>query len=727
MDSPFGSEKSHGDRRQTCRQCRQRKVRCDGKLPFCHNCERLGFTCTFQARLDRGPDLVIPIPGKLRGSRACVECRLQKTRCSGTSPQCNNCLRRGKSCVYPQLKRPIRHADQRSIHAHRVPLDINSNNGSTGPSPDSQDLEMSSVLSGGDKEAPVSSATPPTNYGMELIETFFERVYPLPTYSFLHPRTTKEKFMDGNLEECLMLGLCAVAALHLESGLPVTEARPSSQWVDLAEDLIWQHFESPSIPRLQGLLLCVHYRMEITAYERAFMLLGIAARAATAMRLNHERTDLDSVSAEVRRRCVWCLKFTASYFSIGLPEFELLPFETVYLDMPGPEDDFQRGTSASDLGSMVARDSGERKSLHFCCRLAIVRRDVMKLMRSLALYNQPFAPLGKLIESLVSELAHIRNEMGIDTESFPHELARFINTPWISRHVLMHLSIHQCHTDLFRLLLPRYPDAAPPIALSGLDPDLVGSAEGICLHHASSIIQILSDLNQRCTSAHRLEFDSAICGYHASRMLLFISRSGSCRDRPSPEFAISRVELCLAAIKRFYRASTLVQPIVDDMERMITTFGPNNDSPDGIHPPELTTDRRDPALKLTGPARARQGLEIHSLLRRSGFFDDSYADSSTSPSSTDSGSTARRQMIVQQIAALSSRVLDNGQARSARQHESNHHEETDIPQAPTQYQASFSYRSDGVSSKSLLAAQRSVYSAPYPWMDRHNWTFESSP
>lgn len=44
-------------------------------------------------------------PGRRRGTRACINCRLQKARCSGETPQCNNCQRRHLECHYPALRR----------------------------------------------------------------------------------------------------------------------------------------------------------------------------------------------------------------------------------------------------------------------------------------------------------------------------------------------------------------------------------------------------------------------------------------------------------------------------------------------------------------------------------------------------------------------------------------------------------------------------------------------
>ena len=539
----------------------------------------------------------------------------------------------------------------------------------------------------------------------------------------MHPNATKERLLEGTLEECLLFALCAIAALHLEPSLPARDHRPSAQWADASEQMIWQHLDHPSIPRLQALLLCVNYRMETKSFQRAFMLAGLAARAATAMRLNHERTDLDRVSAEVRRRIVWSLKVMESYFSIGLPEFELCPFETIYLEMPCREDEFSHIVNPVLKPRItVPSESGEDGSFHFCVRLATIRRDVMKLTRSLALYDQPFQPLAKLIQSLDRELSHIRGQMPGSSDLSTLDLSRLIKTRWLPRHIMMHLSWHQCWTDLHRLLLPQYPDAAPMVALQGLDPSYMSNAERLCLEHAIAIVKILSDLNQQCTHPHRLEFDSAICGYHATRLLLFISRSGSTSSRPSPEFAASRAELCLAAIKRFYRPSALVKPIVDDMERMIKAFSPHSDSPSGILSPELENDRRDPALRLSGPARARQGLEIHSLLRRSGFLDNSYAEDSTSPGSTESASAARRRMIAQQISALSSAVLSNGQVHASNSGAQDYSGSIESP-SETQRQDAVYQRLDGASGASVSSSGPLIQPALYPWIERQDWSF----
>lgn len=46
----------------TCAACRARKVRCDGRRTVCTNCERLGFTCSFEKSQTNGVSSpVVPI------------------------------------------------------------------------------------------------------------------------------------------------------------------------------------------------------------------------------------------------------------------------------------------------------------------------------------------------------------------------------------------------------------------------------------------------------------------------------------------------------------------------------------------------------------------------------------------------------------------------------------------------------------------------------------------
>lgn len=498
-----------------------------------------------------------------------------------------------------------------------------------------------------------------------LVEFYFNNVYPLPSYAFLHPPTTIRQCSEGALDTCLSYAISAVASYH-RGPAPQNRGDIELGWTQAAEDLVWKHLESPSLARLQALLLVVLYRVETGAIQRAFMLSSLAARAAAALRLNHERAPAASgsdassnttshrVSREVRRRTMWSLKLVERYFSMGLPEFELCPVDSIYLDLPCREHEFSTMT-ATDIYVDPSPTTCDFGSYRLYIKLEMLRRDIMKLTRSLPALYQDSPLSGGQLPAIMTDFEHSLARVGADLPAplTADRIAQLIGTPWLPRHVLVYLSYHQCHCDLYRLLLRGYPEAAmappPPVldAIEARDPTLLAKAEQLCLRHATSIADILATLNHQSQRAQLLEFDTAICGYHAARLLLFISQSGSqAATRPSEEWALSRAELCVASLRRFFSHSNLARPVLDEMKRTIaaftsrgtpttTTAAPNRlPASPALSPARTknnstnrtTTPPKDSSTNVGGPlsaaARVRQRLAIHSLLHQADFNED---------------------------------------------------------------------------------------------------------
>jgi hypothetical protein len=429
----------------------------------------------------------------------------------------------------------------------------------------------------------------------------------MPSYAFLHPETTKRRCRSHDVHRALPASICAVAMLYLRREIDldldhsqdssrralnhiVASGEDTSAWISMAEESIWRSLESPSITKLQALLLVIHYYIETELFQRAFMLTATAARFATTMRLNYERHDLQPVAQEVRRRTLWSLKMVERYFSIGLAEFDSLPMEVIYIDFPRSEADFMAMTNGQELDAtgndQASGDChsyyGEGGSYGLVMQLEAIRNDVMKISRKIALLETPLGNLTDLFSHHLQTLASMEKpapilEALLSADEAFQPLGTSGNrdrsiSRWLPRLLLAHISWHQAHCDINRILLPGYSEAAPGAVLAGHDHHALLTAEAQCLHHAMRIIYILTTLNQHSTQHHLLEFDTAICAYHATRLILFISRFGKGPARPSPEFAVSRAELCLAALKRFFRFSALVSPIIGELEESITIF-----------------------------------------------------------------------------------------------------------------------------------------------------------
>ncbi|CAH0028507.1 unnamed protein product [Clonostachys rhizophaga] len=290
------------------------------------------------------------------------------------------------------------------------------------------------------------------------------------------------------------------------------------------------------------------------------MLTALAARYAAAIRLNYERPDLDPAAREVRRRIVWSLKIIQGYFSVGLPEFELCPIEAIYINFPKSEDEFESSRP------------GEQSAYRLYTRLEGIRRDIMKLGRGLHPLDQPLSSLVELIRHHENILSEFSAELPYGSRITSAQIASLLDNPWLPRLLAMHVSWHQANCDLYRISIPGYPDAAPSVVLDAVDPARPLFAEEQCLKHATNAIQILTTLNQESASRHMLKFDTAICTYHASRLVLYISRFGESPNRPTPEFAASRAELCVVALKSFFPACVPVTPIIKELESSIVVF-----------------------------------------------------------------------------------------------------------------------------------------------------------
>ncbi|EWG49028.1 hypothetical protein FVEG_08651 [Fusarium verticillioides 7600] len=440
-----------------------------------------------------------------------------------------------------------------------------------------------------------------------FLDIFFKFIYPMPSYAFPHPETTKRRCRSHDVHRALPASICAVAMLYLRREVDldldhsqdssrralkhiVASAEDTSAWISMAEESIWRSLESPSITKLQALLLVIHYYIETELFQRAFMLTATAARFATTMRLNYERHDLQPVAQEVRRRTLWSLKMVERYFSIGLAEFDSLPMEVIYIDFPRSEGDFMAMTNGHELDAtgndQASGDChsyyGEGGTYGLVMQLEAIRNDVMKISRKIALLETPLGNLTDLFSHHLQTLASMEKpapilEALLSADEAFQPLGTSGNrdrsiSRWLPRLLLAHISWHQAHCDINRILLPGYSEAAPGAVLAGHDNQALLIAEAQCLHHAMRIIYILTTLNQHSTQHHLLEFDTAICAYHATRLILFISRFGKGPARPSPEFAVSRAELCLAALKRFFRFSALVSPIIGELEESITIF-----------------------------------------------------------------------------------------------------------------------------------------------------------
>lgn len=210
---------------------------------------------------------------------------------------------------------------------------------------------------------------------MDAVEVYFSRIYPLPLYSFLHKETLIRQINAGIADPVIILAICGVSTQAHPS---VPERERSDAWTDAAERLVLTQLQSPSIFRLQALLV-IRERMEAKMFSKAFMLTALASRFAFALRLNYERPKLGFLAQECRRRLMWSVFLLDGVWSGGLGEFTLCSFETVHLELPSSEEDFKNCVPPSRVRRQIDLCPDTYPDLLApCLRMSIIRRDILK-------------------------------------------------------------------------------------------------------------------------------------------------------------------------------------------------------------------------------------------------------------------------------------------------------------------------------------------------------------
>ncbi|KAL5041041.1 hypothetical protein BDW71DRAFT_213412 [Aspergillus fruticulosus] len=548
--------------RSPCLQCRYRKVRCDRRQNTCGSCERLQFDCSFQDTIgpDQGQKEKAP-PERRRASRACVACRRLKARCSGELPQCNNCRQRQRRCHYVSTEEPV--------EKPLGPLD---------------DLKGSSPL------FPIRQQEM-----VDAVDQFFRHLYPIPSFAFLHEPSIRRQCQDGSLNRTLAPALAAVVNVFLRSDAAILRACKS--WIKQVEAELWDNLHEPSICRIQCLLLLVHYHIQSGGFSRAYMMAGMAARSATALRLNYERPDLGPVAQETRRRVLWALTSIDGQFSVGLPEYETIPYAIVYQRLPRPEVEYSGSQPESP---------NHPNLLAACFQISKIQRDVMRLTRQLAISDKPLLELPGLVQEIQNDLwrlhadLELRYDFSISSTAQPLEMK---DSRWFARYLLASLSWHQVHCDLYRIFLPGYAEAVPTVIMDATDAAFRQHAAEMCRIHVQQILKILRGVFDVDVSL--LPSYVAVCAYQSARLTLFLPCLPRIDNQLTEESAANGGKMVIQLVCKFFSAAPWAQDIIADVQRL------------------LCTDAS--AASCVGNGRQRHGqLAVHSLIRQANFVDDGY-------------------------------------------------------------------------------------------------------
>ncbi|KAG6122890.1 hypothetical protein E4U14_003764 [Claviceps sp. LM454 group G7] len=278
----------------SCRVCRARKVRCDGRPDGCRNCERLQLECVADdGSKRRGVSTSLSSSSasmrRLRTYRSCQSCRLSKTKCDGDRPKCSRCEAKRVPCVYnggaaPRWTRNLDKSKRMFVEAEEeaqgkggsetehdetvvtevvqtapVPRDGDDSDGSVREASlecsgqvhdkpsivsDAKSMAVTASRSLGDSKdllAPhplawlVSPSLPTSSNLRRVVEQYFANVHPLRCFAFVHKPSFMRQLDNGlssDDESALLHIICA----HGAKFLLLTEAQEDHGVPPLLQD-----------------------------------------------------------------------------------------------------------------------------------------------------------------------------------------------------------------------------------------------------------------------------------------------------------------------------------------------------------------------------------------------------------------------------------------------------------------------------------------------------------
>ncbi|KAI1814927.1 hypothetical protein GGS20DRAFT_597529 [Poronia punctata] len=588
---------------QTCSTCRLRKVRCDGRRDICQNCERLGFTCSFQDTGSPHPDSEPLTPFSLPRRRvrlACTNCHSRKARCTGETPKCARCQSQGIECVYRPTKRSAgvngatggtnngtpdsEHESVTSEPPEKRAMTHRGHHGSHHAHGRNDSLDYG--------HAEASGGQAPKRLDEDLIQrafnNYFRHVHHVPVFSFLHRASLMQRYHAGMMDRALLLAVVGITSLLTDLGPGIREY--GYKCIDECQNMVLQDLENPSTIKIQALVLVMKHRIFTRRFTGAFMLAAIAARFAYALRLNFENHSLCFLARESRRRLMWAFLTIDSGINGGQADFTLLPPDSLHIQLPCNERNFEfdlpqvtghlRPLPAKPFPDDVGSLALHVRLLWMRSRVSYCTKNILKMPES------EVAQLPQLIKVLSQELDTFNDHLPASFKFSESNLQLRAYSPRLCVFIMIHVWWRQCHCDLYRIVLTGLREALPKSSVSRLEPQFVSYCTRQCFEHAIAMVDIFRLILSLDAGLPVTDLDLPVCAYQCARMLYFAYQTNRNELRLNADQVVEHANRCLQ-VARSMNHIPAGAAIVADLEKLISRGLTSSTSPSRPDTPDL--------------------------------------------------------------------------------------------------------------------------------------------
>ncbi|KAH7402353.1 fungal-specific transcription factor domain-containing protein [Phaeosphaeria sp. MPI-PUGE-AT-0046c] len=426
------------------------------------------------------------------------------------------------------------------------------------------------------------------------IDAYFDYIYPVPLYSFLHRADFLNRYANGGTTPALLLAVCGASARFLPAATQL--ARQSKSWIEKAERMLFQSLGRTTLESVQALVLIgLHYNCNNNP-NKSFVYVALAARMAYAIKLHKEDSRLSFIDQECRRRLMWCLFVNDRFQAGGVPEYIVLSTASLQIQLPCPEHNFQ-----VDMPVSTSRLE-DKSNLNTETSMSTFLLRVFDVRNRILLYAKQLLDTSTSPEQSLPQFQFFEQELKDLLDSLPPELAFSTRayqlrafSPERTTFITLHIFFHHCHCELYRLLNPGYREALPNSVIAATSSELVAYAQARCLEHAISIGEIITTTHDLVeTDLYMTDMSCFVVLYQASCAILYACHRESPAYTMSPHTArryfIAFIETLAKLLIHFPRFAIYV----NDIRNMLRSI----DEPNAPLPPQKASAEVDFRARL---------------------------------------------------------------------------------------------------------------------------------
>ncbi|OKL58639.1 hypothetical protein UA08_06242 [Talaromyces atroroseus] len=500
-----------------------------------------------------------------RGPRACYRCRISKARCGSEWPRCRRCQLNGTECQYMPSKRKRR---------RETPLSL-ATCGDAGEPRTSDDRRLEVNNHRIAEPALLENPSYDQQFLESHVQAFFEYLYPIPAYRFIHKGLFLRSFYQNQVDPLLLQCVCGVAARFIRPRRHQQDKALdyAQNWLKQAEVQTWQRIGEMKIQTLQTMLLLICWHSIERNISSVWILSGVVARIAFGMRLNYEvNNNRDSlVVREIRRRVMWSIFILDKFYAGGFSDVTLCPVEAMHIQLPCQERSFELEipveTCYLNIDTLGVAPDYDRNTgtMGNVIRMVAIRHRILQRTKQIISakenpYNSrtDFEDIENILEKFMSNLpSHLRYT--------PNNLIMRAYTPELTEFVILHTLWHLVYCDLFRMMVPGIRESVPQSIHEQIPGDWADSCRHKCLQHAVAACEFLSDVLQHADIERVTDPIAAICVYQCANIIANLWDL----DRNVTGGGVSRIRQLLSGMDSFLDHLALLYPIVPDMQTEI--------------------------------------------------------------------------------------------------------------------------------------------------------------